>query len=245
MIGKVLFEYDSLTSTNQWALEIASQNGVEEGAVVQAHHQSEGRGQMGTRWLSDAGQNLMFSVILRPYFLPLDAQFYLNKAMSLAVVDALEHFLHQPIRIKWPNDIYVDHEKMCGILIQNTIQKHQISLSIVGIGLNVNQIHFSRQLPNPTSMQRKMSQSQDLNLVRSQLFKTLDKHYQHLKDDSAYADEDYRNRLYRRGEDNWFETADGSSFRGKILDVTKSGALIIEDAQGELQAFTLKEISYR
>ncbi len=245
MIGKVLFEYDELPSTNEMALEIAMRNDVVEGAVVQALHQSCGRGQRGTRWHSEPGQNLLLSIILKPTFLTAEAQFYLNKTVALAVADTLEHFVQFPVSIKWPNDIYVLEKKIAGILIQNTIQSQKIAISTIGIGLNVNQTHFDTTLPNPTSLHKLMRQRFDLKVVRQHLFDALNDHYQRLRIDVKYGDEQYLKQLYRRSEMLEFETLGGEKFIGAIVDVDRLGRLMIKDDQGQIRFFTLKQVSYQ
>ena len=96
--------------------------------------------------------NLTASYILYPGFLSADKQFFLNMAVSLAVRELCEEVTGHEIRIKWPNDIYHRNKKLAGILIENTISGSQISSSVIGIGLNVNQTSFDPDLPNPTSV---------------------------------------------------------------------------------------------
>lgn len=113
--------------------------------------QSRGRGQRGNSWSSSAGANLTFSVVLCPGFLETAQQFYLSKAVSLAVCDTVESFGVRP-QVKWPNDIYIDGRKVAGILIENDLAGNFLSRSVVGIGINVNQTEFDPALPNPTSL---------------------------------------------------------------------------------------------
>ena len=245
MIGKVLFEYDNLSSTNELALEIAAQGDISEGAVVQTHHQTQGRGQMGTRWLSQPMMNITLSVILRPVFLELKDQFYLNKAVGLAVADAVAQFVDSPVAIKWPNDVYIDNQKTAGILIQNSVQHQQIAYSIVGIGLNVNQMEFDPNLPNPTSLRLKAGKQFSVENVRNQLFLSLDQTYASIKKNLHAVDEDFKRMLYAHNQLRKFVTGDGSTFRGSIVDVAKDGRLMVELENGEINRFTLKEIAFQ
>ena len=147
---------DSIDSTNEEAKRHISD--IDNLSVLSAYEQTEGRGQRGNTWTSTPGENLMFSVVLK--FSPEDSglggldardQFVLNEIAALSVVDFLR--LHDiQAQIKWPNDVYVDSRKMCGILIENSIRGNWLSSSIIGIGLNINQRNFDVNLPNPTSM---------------------------------------------------------------------------------------------
>ena len=129
-------------------------------SVVSALSQASGRGQRGNVWLSEPGQNLTFSIVLKfPVNVmagelePMHAydQFVLSEIAALSVVDMLaEHDIQA--KIKWPNDIYVGDRKICGMLIENSLRGEWIQHSIIGIGLNVNQRNFDVTLPNPTSM---------------------------------------------------------------------------------------------
>ena len=134
-------------------------------SVLSVLSQTKGRGHEGNVWLSEPGANLLFSIVLkfegedirdsqrRLQVSSVNAydQFVISQIASISVVDLLAAHEIQA-RIKWPNDIYVDDKKICGILIENTVKGKWLSSSIIGIGLNVNQRNFDVNLPNPTSM---------------------------------------------------------------------------------------------
>lgn len=124
-------------------------------SVLAARDQTSGRGQRGNTWLSAPGLNLTFSLVIKyeQQKLKIEAsnQFIISQIVSLAVVDLLAEYSIEA-KIKWPNDIYVGKNKICGILIENTLRGKALLSSIVGIGLNVNQTEFDQRLPNPTSM---------------------------------------------------------------------------------------------
>ena len=150
--------FESIDSTNEECRRRISD--IDNLSVVAALSQTSGRGQRGNVWLSEAGQNLTFSIVLKfPINVmageiePMHAydQFVLSEITSLAIVDLLADFGIKA-RIKWPNDIYVGDRKICGMLIENSLRGEWIQHSIIGIGLNVNQRNFDVTLPNPTSM---------------------------------------------------------------------------------------------
>lgn len=120
-------------------------------SVVSALEQTKGRGQRGNRWSSQPGENLTFSLVVKDFRIKANEQSAISQATALSLVDLLSR--HEiKARIKWPNDIYAGDEKICGILIENSLKGSEIDWSIIGIGLNVNQTAFPEDLPNPTSM---------------------------------------------------------------------------------------------
>ena len=124
--------------------------------VISAVQQTAGRGQRGNIWLSEPGKNLTFSMAVK-YGGELFAdaspenQFVINGIISLSIVELLAvHGIDA--RIKLPNDIYVNGKKICGILIEHSVLGSSLLHSIIGVGLNVNQLDFDESLANPTSM---------------------------------------------------------------------------------------------
>jgi BirA family biotin operon repressor/biotin-[acetyl-CoA-carboxylase] ligase len=124
-----------------------------------AAHQHNGRGQANTTWESEPGQNLLFSTLLLPQELEAEAQVSLNITICLALYDLVNEFFPDRVRIKWPNDIYVDDKKIAGILIESTLSGNRIKTCIVGIGLNVNQQAFS----SPLAVSMKMLDEKERN----------------------------------------------------------------------------------
>ena len=137
-------------------------------SVLSALSQSEGRGQKGNKWSSVPGENLTFSIVLKfgeqaagkaglsvagklRLVVTAREQFVLTEITSLSIVEFLSRHGIKA-KIKWPNDIYVGDKKICGVLIENSLRGENLSSSIIGIGLNVNQRNFDVNLPNPTSM---------------------------------------------------------------------------------------------
>lgn len=143
--------FDTLDSTNDEARR--RMNDIDNLSVLSAENQTAGRGQRGNTWKSSAGENLMFSVVLKFREQSLQAydQFAVSEIAALSVVDFLSEY-GIVAQIKWPNDIYAGTRKICGILVENAVRGEWLASSIVGIGLNVNQRNFDVSLPNPTSM---------------------------------------------------------------------------------------------
>jgi BirA family biotin operon repressor/biotin-[acetyl-CoA-carboxylase] ligase len=243
-IGKVYYRFDELPSTNEWASELIAKNKPPEGTVVRADSQSAGRGQFGSRWESEPGKNLTLSVILYPTWLEIQAQFYLSMAVALSLHDLAEIFSLQSA-IKWPNDLYLGDRKVAGILIQNSLATRYLQASVVGIGLNVNQMEFYPTLPNPTSMALFFGKKFDLDEVAERLFECLERRYLQLKSGHRAAIKaEYEQTLFRLGEPSMFvRTADGSELSGTIRGVTEEGRLRVETDSGE-EIYGLKEIGW-
>ena len=140
---------ERVDSTNDEARRHISE--IDNLSVVSALEQTKGRGQRGNRWSSQPGENLTFSLVVKDFRIKANEQSAISQATALSLVDLLSR--HEiKARIKWPNDIYAGDEKICGILIENSLKGSEIDWSIIGIGLNVNQTAFPEDLPNPTSM---------------------------------------------------------------------------------------------
>ena len=149
-VGKNCFKFDEISSTNDWLIERISTQKFHEGTVVLASFQTKGKGQRGSEWLSQANKSLTFSVLLKPSFLlPIHA-FDLSICVALALSVSLNK-LRLGFKIKWPNDIYFQDKKIAGILIENQMSQSVYQNAIVGIGLNVNQVHFD-DLSNAISL---------------------------------------------------------------------------------------------
>ncbi len=139
---------DECVSTNTQVTEYPLS---EEGVIVAVRCQTGGRGQKGNSWEAQPGKNLTFSAMWKPRGIAAREQFSISEAVALAVVDFLED-AGINAKVKWPNDIYVDDRKICGILIEHSVMGTEISRTIAGVGINVNQREFLSGAPNPVSM---------------------------------------------------------------------------------------------
>ena len=135
-LGRSLISYETTTSTNDVVLRALS-DGAPHGLVVVADQQTAGRGRRGRTWVSaQPGENLLFTVLLRPERHAAENVSSITLAIGLAVRDAIEPHVDDEIRIKWTNDLLVDNRKLAGILVESQLRNAELSLA-VGIGLNV------------------------------------------------------------------------------------------------------------
>jgi BirA family biotin operon repressor/biotin-[acetyl-CoA-carboxylase] ligase len=238
--GKNVVYLPSCQSTNDEAAQLLRQNTATEGTIVITDNQTAGRGQRGNSWQTNVGQNFTLSVILKPHFLTAAEQFKLNIAISVGIFDFLEPYLGTALKIKWPNDIYVENKKLGGILIENTIQNSRIESSVMGIGLNINQTDFSNL--KATSLGLFTGQFYDLNYLLAELLECLEKSYLMLRNNKLSSLKvKYLQNLFRYQETHWFEQ-NGEHFQGVIIGIDDLGKLAI-DVQG-IRYFDFKEVSF-
>ena len=136
MFGRSFRYHDEIESTNVEAKRLAAA-GAPEGTVVVAESQSAGRGRLGRRWTSPAGKGLLFSALLRPPLGMADAHL-LTIVAAAAACDAIESLVPVNVRIKWPNDLFIDDRKVGGILLEAAGEQDAIDWVVIGMGLNVN-----------------------------------------------------------------------------------------------------------
>jgi BirA family biotin operon repressor/biotin-[acetyl-CoA-carboxylase] ligase len=136
-IWEKVFLFESVDSTNERALALPASELSEQGTVIIAESQTEGRGRLGRRWVSPAGRNIYLSAVLRPAISPKDATL-LTVAAALAGAVALRNRTALGVRIKWPNDLMVNGRKIGGILTELRSGRGRISRAVIGIGVNVN-----------------------------------------------------------------------------------------------------------
>lgn len=212
--------------------------------VVWSDSQSSGRGQRGHSWHSARGQNLTFSVVLHPEFLPIVEQFLLSEVVALSLVDAMAEFGIE-CRIKWTNDLYAGDMKLAGVLIEHSLSTTSIARTIVGIGLNVNQITFPDDLPNPTSMALVAHRAFNLTEVMDCFVAKLKMWYSMLEGGQKLTIEQrYRALMYHLDEQHTYALPSGERFRASIRGVRPSGELCLEHADGTIREYAFKEVEF-
>lgn len=240
-VGQQLHYLPVCESTNSEAQQLLIKNKATEGCTVLTSEQTKGRGQRGNTWEAEPGKNITLSVILSPVFLPVRQQFYLNMAVSLAVLDLLREYGATGAQVKWPNDLYIQDKKLGGILIENTINSYSLQHSIVGIGLNINQLDF--EVDTATSLAAVTGNVTNLEHVTARLLELLEKRYLELRSARhAKLKYEYLQALYRYQEKHRF-IVDGKRAEGCIVGVDEDGRLGVE-LDGELRFFGFKEITY-
>ena len=234
---------DSATSTNNFAYNLLKSGKIKEGTVVTALYQSKGQGQMGLKWESEHGKNILMSIVLSPDIL-LKNQFHLNICISLALHDFAKKYFKKEPKIKWPNDLLVDRKKLAGILIKNIVKSSTIKDAIIGVGLNVNQIKFKHYSLKATSMKKLKEKDFDIEKLRKELLDCIEERYLQFKQGEVEKmREEYITVLY--GINQWKDyRINGRKIKAKIVGIDNIGRLLLEREKGKTKSFSLKEISF-
>jgi BirA family transcriptional regulator, biotin operon repressor / biotin---[acetyl-CoA-carboxylase] ligase len=231
-------------STNTYLAGLLRNIELPEGSVIRAVKQSAGRGQKGAIWESEGGKNLLVSFLFYPTFISSKEIFLLNKTFALGLHDFVLIYLKKHVRIKWPNDIYWKNKKVSGILIENSINSSMIAHSILGVGVNINQVSFPDELSNPVSFSLVKHKEFDIEELFNALCACIESRYLKLKNgDHKSLHDDYHSLLYACGEWKTYENSNGR-FKGNIQGVDDDGRIKILLENGDVNAFDLKEIKY-
>jgi BirA family transcriptional regulator, biotin operon repressor / biotin---[acetyl-CoA-carboxylase] ligase len=235
----------SIDSTNNYAREILKKGTPEEGTVIISDFQTSGKGFDNNFWESEDRSNLTFTIILYPTFLKVEQQIILNKTIALSIFDFIkltDNTLN--VKIKWPNDIYIDDNKVAGILIENTLNGNMFSVCIAGIGININQKVFSSDAPNPTSLSLETEKTFEIDKCLSQLLNCIDKRYNMLKmHDYKTIDDDYLKNMYRLNK--YFNFLyEEKLITAKLTGVTEFGRLMLSTVNKEDIECDIKEIKF-
>ncbi len=220
-----LIKLDSVASTNDYLKELCKSQPCEDFTVVVAQTQTQGRGQRDRVWESEPNKNLTFSVLKNIEKMPLKDQFKLNMAVCLGIIEGLSRWQHSGLKIKWPNDILFGDKKLGGILVENVVTGQVLKNCVIGIGINVNQIDFSR-LPNATSLALSGGNINSMDQLLEELRLSL-KHRLASIEDQPFDQikSDYLKVLYRFGVLSKFQTPEGHFFNAVISDVNPAGQL--------------------
>ena len=241
-VGKNTFKFEELPSTNVWLMRHLLEQNLSEGALVLAKHQTQGKGQRGSSWEAEASKSLTFSILFKPHFLSLAHAFDLSLCVALALHDCLSE-LRPGFSIKWPNDIYFEDKKIAGILIENQISKSTYQHAVVGVGLNLNQIHFEG-LPKAISLKQIIGIDFAEQQVLERICECLEARYLELRSGNyAQMKKSYLSHLYWLHETHEFDFG-GRVREGMITDVLRDGSLQIAFGVAEIQTFEVKEITF-
>lgn len=243
-IGKNIIRLEKTDSTNTYASTLLMHGNPADGTVIMTRYQEVGKGQRGAVWQSNPNENILLSIILYPDFLPLSEQFRLNQSMALGVCDCVQGFIEEKVKIKWPNDIYIGGKKAGGMLIENNLRGHIMLSSVVGIGININQTEFDKDLIGATSLKAQTGVTYELDLIAANLFRTMNNWYKSLitKEYDKINDR-YQSVLFWMNEKKTFRI-ENDFVNGTIRGVNKDGKLIFEREDGEFSYFNNKEIEY-
>ena len=238
-----IIEIAETTSTNEYIRQLHEEEPLPEGTTVSTGFQTKGRGQMGNSWEAEQDKNLLFSTLLFPSGVKANGQFIVSQLVAVSLREALENWL-KPIAIKWPNDIYYGSRKLAGILIENDVCGGEMTLSIIGIGVNVNQERFCSDAPNPVSLKQLLETDVDKKALLTAFLNRLASNYALLN--NGKADEiknSYHAALFRKEGAHLFRDGNGM-FSAQIDKVDDEGYLHLITEERERRKYFFKEVSF-
>jgi BirA family biotin operon repressor/biotin-[acetyl-CoA-carboxylase] ligase len=243
IIGANKIFIGNLPSTNSYASLLLRDKTPVEGTIIQTNWQSAGKGYLGNKWESEEGKNLLISIIIFPTMVSPSEQFILSMGISTGICDFLKRYV-SGYSIKWPNDIYINNDKIAGILIENSVMGNKIESSVAGIGFNINQEKFLSDAPNPVSLKLVTGVNYDLAICLDQLASDIDKRYkQIIAGDYSSLRNEYFSNMYRFNK--WFDFHDSEgTYSGRILSVSDSGRLQIERKSGNVSEYSFREVEF-
>ena len=232
-------------STNTYLSRLAAT--LPGGTVIYTPSQTAGRGQKGNSWESEDGKNLTFSLLLKRPPVKARDQFYLSEASALAVVEALTAEAGDGFTVKWPNDVYWQDKKVCGMLLENSLDGTDIATCIAGIGINVNQERFLSDAPNPVSLINITGHEHDLMALLKRVCSRIEQLVESLCDEQARKDlhQQYMAALYRNdGQLHPYEDAAGHRFMARVDAIAPDGTLTLLHDDGTRHSYLFKEVKH-
>ena len=239
-IGLQKIILSDVSSTNNFAAKLIKDGITDHGSVIMAENQSDGRGQHDSIWQSAPKLNLLLSIILLPEEMSIKHPIHLNWFISISLIDFL---LEKGIKaeIKWPNDILVNGKKIAGILIENKYSGTTLRNSIVGIGVNVNQLSFDSI--SATSMKLEKEIDFDLEGLLEDFILCVKAREEWMNSiNHEVLQNEYLNYLFGMGELLRYKTNSGI-ISGEITGVDSNGQLLVR-SEGKTHAFQNKEIEF-
>ena len=236
-----LIKLDAIDSTNEFLKGLSSNQVVENFTVVTAEIQTKGKGQMGAVWVSEPGKNLIMSVLVNSFLLNNNQIFDINIVTSVSIIQALKTFKIPELSIKWPNDIMSYNKKIGGVLIENSIKSDGDIISIVGLGLNVNQTDFEH-LPRASSLAAICKTTFNKEDLLLKIVEKFEENIQSWNQNKDLLWDTYNNILFKKGVPMPFADPDQQNFMGIIQGVTAFGKLQILLEDDSVSEFDIKEV---
>jgi BirA family biotin operon repressor/biotin-[acetyl-CoA-carboxylase] ligase len=236
-----LIKLDAIDSTNEFLKGLSNNQLVENFTVVSAESQTQGKGQMGSIWVSETSKNLIMSILVSDFVTDINQIFDINIVVSVSIINVLEDFAIPELSIKWPNDIMSYNKKIGGILIENSIKSNGAIISIVGLGLNVNQTNFEH-LPKASSLASMCDATFDKEEILLKIVQEMEKNIQSWNKNKESFRLDYTNSLFKKGIPMPFTDPNQQNFMGIIQGISPIGKLEILLEDDSISEFDIKEI---
>jgi BirA family biotin operon repressor/biotin-[acetyl-CoA-carboxylase] ligase len=232
ILGEPLIELPLVESTNIYAMEQIRSGQAISGSAFTTDFQTRGKGQMHKFWESENGKNILISYTLEWGNSSFTNGFGLSVAVSLGLFDFYSQIAGEETSIKWPNDLYWRDRKAVGILIENSLRGTQITWSVIGLGINVNQTVFN-DAPNPVSLKQITGKNWDRKALINQLSAHLKTQINlWLSGEAETQLTRYNQHLYQKNQVQKFKSG-SRLFEAVVKEVNQEGQLILEAGMEE------------
>ncbi|NMB80602.1 MAG: biotin--[acetyl-CoA-carboxylase] ligase [Ignavibacteria bacterium] len=241
VIGRNFIYCDEVESTN--SVLLTSKEFNQHGTVVLGEYQTKGRGRKERTWVSNAGQNLTFSILLKSDLKEHKINL-VNLGASIVVAQAIENLFQLNVELKWPNDVLVDKKKIAGILLESNSKGNKINRVVVGIGLNVNQPNFPGKFDiQPTSIRKEFKEIVSRERLLSEILNLFEDMLETWKKEPEKILSDWRNRCKMIGERIKI-TEDEKIKSGIFHDIDDDGFLVLK-IQDKIEKIHFGDVSLR
>ncbi|MEN8805087.1 MAG: biotin--[acetyl-CoA-carboxylase] ligase [Wenyingzhuangia sp.] len=243
-----IIKLNAIDSTSLFLKDLAKKSILENFTVVVADEQFSGKGQMNSVWHSEKNKNILCTVYVDLSGLPVHLIPYINFISAVKIRDVIESALDKEhkIKVKWPNDIMSYNDKVCGLLIENTIKNQEVLSCFIGIGLNVNQLVFPDHLLKASSLAKIEGAILDKDLILIKIVDALKRvmTVDYIMDNLTMIKQEYLSHLYKMNTPSMFVSHDENVFMGKIVGVNNRGLLLIEKEDEVVHHFAVKEVKF-
>ena len=233
-----IIKVNATRSTNDKVKMLIKSKKILSGDLIVAKYQYGGRGQRTNKWYSSYGKNLLCSLFYRPCGIKSDRTFLINQAVSLAVLKTIRKFNNEKCLIKWPNDILSVNKKIAGILVENSLSSNKLNHSIIGVGLNINQVFFKR-LPNATSIKKISNKNIDVQRVLNELIDSY-KYYFTKINDIEYINDQYNRNIF--GKHGCRFIINGKKQSGKIISISNTGIIKLKTDSKKIGTYDSRKV---
>ena len=238
MSASKIIKVNATRSTNDRVKMLIKSKKIESGDIVVAKYQYGGRGQNTNKWYSSYGKNLLCSILYRPLDVNANQIFFINQVVSLAVLKTIRKFNKEKCFIKWPNDIMSVNKKISGILVENSLSLNQVNYSIIGVGINVNQVLF-KKLPNATSLKKITKSNFLIQEVLNELIENYKFYFTRINE-LRWINEEYNKNIF--GKDGCNFVVNGRRQHGKIISISDIGIVKLKIDSKRIQEFDPRKI---
>ena len=238
MSASKIIKVNATRSTNDKVKMLIKSKKILSGDLIVAKYQYGGRGQRTNKWYSSYGKNLLCSLFYRPLDIKSDSTFLINQVVSLAVLKTIRKFNNEKCLIKWPNDILSVNKKIAGILVENSLSSDKVNHSIIGVGININQVFF-KSLPNATSIKKVSNKNIVVESVFNELIDSY-KYYFTKINDTKYINDEYNQNIY--GKEGCKFILNGKKFNGKIISISNTGVIKFSKDSEEIGNYDSRKV---